>query len=223
MTEPPRPVVITDITEVPRRQGRYQILVDGHGRGVVSARTIGAMGLRVGRALSESDLHALDDASEALTVFDRAADLLAVRARSALELRRRLMRTEAKAGHIDEAIQQLIEIGALNDSEYARAVARGKREGSSFSRRRLEKELYKRGVPREIASDAIADTLADSEVDEFAAALEAAKKRVRSLADVDARTRRRRLYGFLARRGYEPELVNRVLRSVLSGEGVDAE
>ena len=215
--------VVTRIVEVPRRQGRYAIFVDGHERGVVSARTIGGLGLREGRPLSERDLESLDDACEALQVFDRAADLLAVRARSVLELRRRLMRTDAKAWHIDQAIAQLVEIGALDDEAYARAVARGKREGSGFSRRRLETELYKRGVPRDVASEAISETLADSQVDEFAAAVDAAQKRLRSLRDVDAMTRRRRLYGFLARRGYEPELVNRVIRTVLSGEVVDAE
>jgi regulatory protein len=223
MTEAGRERVVTRIVELPRRPGRYAIFVDGLERGVVSARTIGALGLAEERAISDRDLEVLDDACEALRVFDRAADLLAVRARSVLELRRRLMRTEAKSTHIDQALAQLVEIGALNDEAYAKAVARGKRESSGFSRRRLEKELFKRGVPRQVASEAIADTLADSAVDEFAAALDAARKRMRSLADVDATTRRRRLYGFLARRGYEPELVNRVLRAVLSDEGADAD
>jgi hypothetical protein len=39
-----------------------------------------------------------------------------------------------------------------------------------------------------------------------------------SLASVDAPTRKRRLFSFLARRGYDSDAISRVLRIVLAGD-----
>ena len=52
-------------------------------------------------------------------------------------------------------------------------------------------------------------------LDEEGAALQAARKRLKALASLDAATRRQRLYAFLARRGYESDVVRRVLAEVL--------
>jgi regulatory protein len=50
-----------------------------------------------------------------------------------------------------------------------------------------------------------------------------AHKRVRTLAKLDPATRRRRLYGFLARKGYDGDKIRLAMQRVLNaGEAVEA-
>ena len=55
-------------------------------------------------------------------------------------------------------------------------------------------------------------------VDEDASIERVARKKLRMLTKVDDATRKRRLYGFLARRGYDGDDITRVLRVVLKAE-----
>ncbi len=52
-------------------------------------------------------------------------------------------------------------------------------------------------------------------VDEEASIERVARKKLRSLSSVDPPTRKRRLFSFLARRGYDSDAISRVLRIVL--------
>jgi regulatory protein len=80
--------------------------------------------------------------------------------------------------------------------------------------------LFKRGVARDVADDAVDEVLEEENVDEVAVAERVARKRLPSLAGSDAPTRRRRLYGFLARRGHDSETIRVVMSRVL-GQGED--
>ncbi len=76
-----------------------------------------------------------------------------------------------------------------------------------MSRRRIAAELTKRGVARELVNAAIAEVMSDENIDERAMVKSAAIKKFRTLAKLDPAIQRTRLYGFLARKGYAPDLV----------------
>jgi regulatory protein len=148
-------------------------------------------------------------------VLDKALDLLAVRARSSRDLRIRLRRAGAADADISWTIDRLGAQGFVDDAAYARQVARAKVLAGGVSRRKVEKVLRQRGVAGDVAADAIEAALCEVDLDEHGAALAAAQKRLRSLASLDPQVRRQRLYAFLARRGYESDVVRRVLTEVL--------
>ena len=214
--------VITAIAESPRRAGRFEILVDGKPLAAVSVETIGRLKLTVGRDVDEPLRAELEREGAALRTLDRAMNLLAFRARSASELRRSLLRKGEEAAHVDSALERLRVAGLVDDSEFARQFARSKVAGQGFSRRRLERELFRKGVERAAADEAISEALDDESVDEGAMIERAARKKLRTLARLDPAVRRRRLYGYLARRGYESDDIRRVMRTVLDG-GADEE
>ena len=81
-----------------------------------------------------------------------------------------------------------------------------------MSRRRIAAELAKRGVARELADAAIAEVMSDENIDERAIVEAAAAKKFRSFAKLDADVQRRRLYGFLARKGFAPDLVRETVQ-----------
>ncbi|MBX6721942.1 MAG: regulatory protein RecX [Dactylosporangium sp.] len=209
---------ITAVIPSPRREGRFDLMVDGALAATLSLESIERLGLHVGTAMSEPLAAAVAEEAKALHTFDRALDLLAVRARATQELRRALLRKGEEARHVDAAIQRLEALGLLDDAAYARQFARSKIAGPGFSRRRLQAELWKRGVAREVAEAAVAEVLADEELDTDAVIERVAAKKLRTLTRLDADTRRRRLYAFLARRGYDADDIQRVLARALAVE-----
>jgi regulatory protein len=143
--------------------------------------------------------------------YARALDLLARAPRSIRDLRRRLLLKGEPEPDVDAAIERLTAAGLLDDAAYARAFVRAKVSSQGFSRRRLQQELAKRGVARDIADAAIAEVLHDEDVDETANIDRVARKKLRMLSGLDEDTQRRRLFAFLARRGYEVDDVRAVV------------
>jgi regulatory protein len=148
--------------------------------------------------------------------------MLEARSRGIVELRRLLLRKGEPEVDVDEAIARLQRCGLLNDANYAHQFARSKALGAGLSRRRLQQELTKRGVAREVTETAIEAVFEEEGVDEEASIERVARKKLRTLSKVDDDTKRRRLYGFLARRGYDSDDIARVLRTLLVAD-LDAE
>ena len=80
-----------------------------------------------------------------------------------------------------------------------------------LSRRRIQGELSRRGIDRATAADAIAEVFVDEGVDEAAAMEQAAIKRLRTMSKLDAVAKRRRLFSYLARRGYDADAIREVV------------
>ena len=59
---------------------------------------------------------------------------------------------------------------------------------------------------------AVAETFAEEGVDEVAAMEQVAERKLRTMARLDGPTQRRRLYSFLARRGYDLDAIQEVIR-----------
>jgi regulatory protein len=153
------------------------------------------------------------------TTYDQALTLLEFRPRSIAELRHKLLAKGADVTEVDETIARLIDQKLLDDAEFARQFARSKVIGPGVSRWRIVQELTRRGVSREIADRAVA-TLTETEgIDPAATVHRVAEKKWHSLAKLDDFTRRRRLYAFLARRGFNPDEI----RGALNALGAESE
>ncbi len=219
---------ITALTSVPTQAGRVAVDVDNASFGVVFVESLARLSLAVGSEVDEAALASLGSDVAALKTYDRALRLLAARGRSVRELRRRLLMAKEPEVHVDAAIDRLQAVGALNDDEYARQVARSQMVGRGYAPRRIRQDLARRGVARDIADRAI-DTVttedaapgsfgAESGVDLTETIERLARTKLRSLGSLEAETRARRLSAFLARRGYESDDIRRVLSRLKSTE-----
>ncbi|HEY4132285.1 MAG TPA: regulatory protein RecX [Gemmatimonadaceae bacterium] len=150
------------------------------------------------------------------STYERALDMLEARSRAVTELRRLLIKKGEPPIDVDAAIARLRDNGLLDDANFARQLTRSKAIGGGHSRRRIQQELAKRGVARDVSDEAIAEVFEDEEVDEAASIERVARKKLRTLSGADAPTQKRRLYGFLARRGFDADDIQRVLRLVLT-------
>jgi len=207
---------ITALRENPRKPGRYSVHVDGKSVAIVNAAYLHDSRLAIGTVLDEAAGDALLVAARKLEAFDRAAAALGRRARSAHELERWLLQRGFDRADVTDAVQRLTEIGAIDDSAFARAFARSRALGKGMSRRRLAQELSRRGVALPMADAAIAEVLEEESVDERALLEGAARKKLAVLQGQSAETVKRRLYGYLARRGYDASDIAAVMRKVMA-------
>jgi regulatory protein len=205
--------VISGIVPAPRPAGRFAVLVDGSERAVLSLDAIERLGLVVGRSVVGLE-EAIALESARLQSYDRALNMLAFRARSSTELARSLVRKGEEKAHVDWAIARLKEQGLVDDAAFARAFTRSKVVGGKQSRRRVEQELARKGVSRAVAGEAINDVFEDEAVDQRSIVQEAARKKLRSLAGLEPAVQRRRLYAFLARRGYDLDDIRAAIASI---------
>jgi len=148
--------------------------------------------------------------------------MLEARSRGADELKRLLLRKGEPPADVDAALARLVASGLVDDANYARQVARSKALGPGMSRRRIQLELTRRGVARDVSSEAIAEVFDEEGVDEGAAIERVARKKLRMLEKLDLSTQKRRLYAFLARRGYDSDQISTVLRRIL-GKGSEVQ
>jgi regulatory protein len=197
--------VITGVVPSARRAGRFDLVVDGRAVASLSLDAVERLRLQVGAPFGETLAGEVEEAAATQRTYDRALDLLAVRARAARDLARTLVRKGESPAHVAAAIARLEALGFLDDAAFARQFARAKLAGPGFSRRRLQAELARRGVAREVVDAALDDVLADEDVDAGAVIDRVATKKRRTLAGLSREVQRRRLYAFLARRGYAPD------------------
>ena len=206
---------ITAIIPSARRPGRFDVVADGADLATLSIDAIERLRLGVGTSLDERQLDAVRREGEIVRVYDRALAMLAARGRATVELRRSLVGKKEEPALVDAAIERLRTAGLLDDADFARQFARSKALGAGMSRRRLRQELGRRGVASELSDDAIDAVFAEEAIDEEALVESAARKKLRTLTKLDPETRRRRLYAYLARRGYDADDVARVVRELV--------
>jgi regulatory protein len=141
-----------------------------------------------------------------------AADLLARRAWTCVELGRRLQRRGASADVAADVVADLLSRGHLDDSAFANQWVTT-RAARGYGAARLRAELRTRGV-----DPAIIDTVL-GELD-TAAALERARavaaRRLPGLRNADPVRAASRLRDHLLRRGYTAGIVARVVREVFT-------
>ena len=162
-------------------------------------------GLHTGMELSEAQVGALQEADAQHSAYDAALRLLSYRPRSEKEMRRRLARRGIDLRHIGETVRRLKERGYLDDEAFARFWTESREATSPRGRRLIVQELRAQGVDAETAAAATA-SVADEE-----AAYRAAGRRLNAFRGLDYETFRRRLGGFLVRRGFSYEVARRTM------------
>ncbi len=152
------------------------------------------------------------------SAYETALNLLTARPYTTRNLRRKLVQKEFPPAEVDAAIERLVGNGILDDSRYAAQFARGRLLGPGSSRRRIRQQLFQRGIGGEIANAAIESVIDEESVDLEAVIEKDARKKLASLSGLEPVVIKRRLYSHLARRGYDIDEINAVLKKVLKAE-----
>lgn len=115
---------------------------------------------------------------------------------------------------VKAVVARLVEVGLVDDFEYAAAFLRQRLAGRSASWRRLEQELRRRGVPADAVERARARVIEEEGLggDEAEAARRVLAQVGRRYRGLDPAVRRRRLMALLARRGFDYDTIAEALK-----------
>ena len=138
----------------------------------------------------------------AASVKERALRLLSFRSRSRAEMTRRLERAGFEPEEVEAAVQDLERVGLIDDERFARELAEHHRRRGNGRRVGLA-ALRMKGVDRGLAEQAVEETNPEDEAERAA---EVAARRLPRLRNLEPELRQRRLFEFLLRRGYDPEV-----------------
>jgi regulatory protein len=148
------------------------------------------------------------------TAYLDALHLLARRELSVKQLRDRLIDREHEVGEIDRAIEHLTENGSLDDRRVAGAYIRTALKVKGRGRLRIQRELHQMGIPRDVASEAIAEAF--GEVDERGLIRRALEKKLRG-KKIASPSEYARVFQYLVRQGFSPATITAVLRAQRRG------
>lgn len=199
---------------------RWAIKVERRTIAVLDQRQIEAMGLAPGVELTEALAARVAEAAARGRAIEDAKRLLTARGMS----RGRLVDRLAQRGHdraaAEAAATEAVRLGLLDERAYAEAVVRGLLETKPAGRAMLVGRLRQRRVAPEIAEEVVAAALEG--VDQAEGAEDLARRRLRTMPPtLPAEKVRSRLYGYLARRGFSPDVCAGAVRAATAGHGKD--
>jgi regulatory protein len=144
--------------------------------------------------------------------------LLAIAPRTRAQLARALRRHGTPAEAAETVLARFTDVGLIDDAAFARAWVESRHYSRGLSRRSLSAELRRQGVETDEIREAV-DTLdLDQEV---ATARRLVEQKMAGTRGQPPEVRVRRAAGTLARKGYPPGLVFRLIKEVLEHEGSD--
>ena len=138
-----------------------------------------------------------------------AMRLLSCRPRTELEVRARLRRRFA-AGVVDSVVDALKAAGLVDDTAFASLWRDSRASLNPRSGSAIAHELVAKGVSREVAREAV--TGIDDEETAYRAGLKAARRH----SDADLSDFKRRLWGYLKRRGFSDSVTRRTVTQLWS-------
>ena len=199
---------ITALKEQRRRRDRVNVYLDGEYAFAVQD-TVAAQ-LCVGQALSDEQIADLRRQDEGASAYERALHYLSYRPRSESEMRRYLSRRGCDEGLIGSILARLGRARLIDDEAFARYWIDNRHRFRPRGAWALRSELRQKGVANDVLTRALED------VDEDTEALNAATRAVRRFAHLDEATFRRRLLGFLRRRGFGYQTSRQVIDQLWS-------
>jgi regulatory protein len=151
--------------------------------------------------------------------LDSAYRYLARGPRSRIEVERRLRQKNFPDPVIHQVLRQLEEYRYLDDRALARQWARDRLTRRHWGPSRLRMELERKGIAREWTEEAVRELFVERDEKTHVMELVAQRLKGRGLRDPKEY---RRLFAFLFRRGYSPDVIQGVLRSLknVSPEGI---
>ncbi len=204
---------ITTLRFQKRNKDRVNVYLDG--QFAFGLAVVEAIHLEVGQKLSDDEIARLQIRDKIEQAYERALNFLSYRPRSEAEVRRNLRKKSVEEKAIEAVIERLTRADLLNDREFARYWVENRLEFNPRGLRGLRYELRQKGL----ADGIIADTLADVNVK--AAARKAAEVGARRLAGLEARDFRRKLKGYLARRGFSYAVIAPLIEELSEKTGCE--
>ncbi|HEY9076864.1 MAG TPA: RecX family transcriptional regulator [Anaerolineaceae bacterium] len=201
---------ITALTAQKNNPQKVNVFLDGE-YAFSLARLVAAW-LKVGDSLDEEKITLLQQNNQREEAYQAGIRLLSFRNRTKSEIEKRLIEKGFPLEVVQETLSKMVDEKLIDDSRYAVNYVEYRSGNLPRSRRFLAYELRQKGIDDEIAATAIQEI-----ADDLTLAKQAAEKYVSRLHGLENEVFRRRLTGYLGRRGFSYDVITEVIREIMSG------
>lgn len=197
------------------KANKIHIYVDEEYRATVDSDFWYSEKYRNYKEINEEELTELLNTVSFRRAYNKGLDFLSRRPYGTKELIKKLCEKGHEKESAQKACERLIELGLLNDEEYARILANDLLERKSYSIKRIKQELAFRGIDREIVENTV-DSL-DNDPQKSIIML-VKKKYINKLNDEKGK---KRTVDALLRLGYSYSDIKNALNTISEFDGED--
>lgn len=167
-----------------------------------------------GVIISEKLLNQILKEQRKLDIQQSAIAFVSYKPRTVKQITDKLRLKGYKKEEIQYAVNFLKEYNYLDDRRYAHSFVKDYLVRKSVSDTKLLAELKKRGVPDDLAKEAVLELYPAN--DEFELAQKAAEKKLRMLSGKSIEKQKSSLISYLQRQGFKWEIIKKVLESEIN-------
>lgn len=209
-------MLVTQISEVTK--SRHRVYLDGQFAFVLYKGELRRFQIREGQELSEESYRCIMTQILPKRAKLRSMNLLQSRDYTRRQLEDKLKQGDYPQACIDEAVAYVESYGYIDDLRYARDFIEYNLQ--SKSRTRIETDLMRKGIDTTVIRSAF-EELSDLgvEQDEMALICDLLKKK-KYCADTATRQEQQRMSGFLYRKGFPIDTINRALSLDITSNSV---
>jgi regulatory protein len=170
-------------------------------------------GLRKNDILDVSQILNLNRQNKIYQAKQTALNILSRRDHSKKELERKLYQRKIEKEIIEEVIQELSNLNYLDDVRFTKEYLEEKLRLKTSGKEKIKKELFAKGVSRDIIIDVLDEK---GDIDETDVALNLANKKMKLISrkNQDKWKIKQKIYSFLLSRGYDYETIEKVLNNI---------
>lgn len=161
-------------------------------------------GLKIGKTLDIETLSQIEKSSLVVKAKAKAYNYLSYGDMSAKTLRTKLLRAGFDEEITDLCVDYMTESGYIDDERYAQALANYLATVKCYGPRRIEQEMYAKGIDRDIAQSAIDGLSVDF--------CETIKAHIPKNINIHDKKARAKLCAALVRRGFDFDTINYVIK-----------
>ena len=204
---------LTDIQIDEKTASRRTLFLDGVYFDSVDADCIPKFGLRVGLEIEPEVLQKLIEANEEMRAKNYALQLLSDQDYSKSQMIYQLGQRGFGAQLIDTILEDLEHLGHIKDENFAKKWVVRRQRSKPKGKKMLKHELANQSIDKATVDRVLAGI--DS-AEETNMALQLARKQAKRYQSLPPQAAKRRLHGFLLRRGFDYETIQSIIERVLT-------
>ena len=209
--------IITKIEAQKRSKDRVNIYVDEEYFMAVYAELVYTHSLKKGMEIDKESLESLLHDEMYMKAKNKALSVLSKSDQSEKKLREKLL-NDYDENIVEEVIEFLKGYKLINDNLLAEKIVHDNMNLSKFGKNKIKQNLYNKGISASDIQDAISQIDPD---EEYENAKYLAEKRLKRLKGEDKNKINQKIYQHLAYKGFNYDIIKRVLRELLNFDEFD--
>lgn len=209
--------IITKIEQQKNNEDRVNIYVNGEFFTAIFKELVFTFNLKKGDEIDEDNLKSILSDEMYLKAKNKALNILSKADQSEKKIREKLS-TDFEENTIDKVIEFLKRNNFINDNLLAQKIINTNLNLNKCGKNRIKQNLYNKGIDSSTINKAISDI--DNEA-EFGNAMYLAKKRYERIKNEDKRKIYQKLSQHLAYKGFNYDIIKRVLNKLLNFDEYD--